>query len=87
MMLQSVKIRCQSSLDIEILLMIFRIMFLQKIGEKENEYLHNATEKYKKSADVVTSCHRWTVSSTHFWAEASKEKCVEKLQTILLSSV
>ena len=89
MMLKSVKIRCQSSLEIEILLMIFRIIFLQKIREKENEYLHNATEKYKKSADVVTSCHRWTVSvsSTHFWTEASVEKCVEKLQTILLSSV
>ena len=58
MMLKSVKIRCQSSLETEILLMIFRIIFLQKIREKENEYLHNATEKYKKSADVVTSCHR-----------------------------
>lgn len=57
-MLKSVKLRCQSSLEIEILLMIFRIMFLQKIREKENEYLHNATEKYKKRADVVTSCHR-----------------------------
>ena len=57
-MLKFVKIRCQSSLEIEILLMIFRIIFLQKIREKENEYLPNATEKYKKSADVVTSCHR-----------------------------
>ena len=58
MMLKSVKLRYQSSLEIEILLMIFRIMFLQKIRVKENEYFHNATEKYKKSADVVTSCHR-----------------------------
>ena len=49
MMLKSVKIRRQSSLEIEILLMIFRIMFLQKIREKENEYLHDATEKYKKA--------------------------------------
>lgn len=57
-MLKSVKLRYQSSLEIEILLMIFRIMFLQKIRVKENEYFHNATEKYKKSADVVTSCHR-----------------------------
>ena len=54
MMLKYVKIRCQSSLEIEILLMIFRIMFLQKIREKENEYLHNATKKYKKRR----CCHK-----------------------------
>ena len=50
-MLKSLKLRCQSSLEIEILLMIFRITFLQKIGEKGNEHLHNATEIQSKTVD------------------------------------
>ena len=51
-MLKSLKLRCQSSLEIEILLMIFRITFLQKVGEKGNEHLHNATEIQSKTVDL-----------------------------------